>query len=44
MKANEKPVRTVHGCTFCPSSLSLHNSPCSAYGASEFHKFYWDSK
>lgn len=45
MKANGKPVRTgVHGGTFCPSLLELHNPPCTAYGAGGFHRVYWDVK
>lgn len=39
MKAYGRPVRTgEHGCTFCPSLLSLHNPPCTAYGTGRLHK------
>lgn len=29
----------MHGGTFCPSLLELHNFPCTAYGAGGFHRF-----
>ena len=38
MEANGRPVKAgAHGCTFCPSLRSLHNSPCVAY-AGGFHR------